>query len=107
MPSAIPITPDVIVAATALAGLIFVYLGAAVTGFDGYAKSEQHAARTRYQRRVWLSSVGFVLSLVSVFAALLAEWFELSYLAVVSIACLFVAFMVVLLIVVITVKAVS
>jgi hypothetical protein len=105
MQSAIKITPDVIVAATALAGLIFVYLGAAVTGFDGYAKSEQHAARLRYQRRVWLSSVGFVLALISVFAALLAEWFDLSYLAVVSIACLFIAFMVVLLIVLITVQA--
>ena len=105
MPSAVKITPDVIVAATALAGLIFVYLGAAVTGFDGYAKSEQHAARRRYQRRVWLSSVGFVLALVSAFAALLAEWFELSYLAVASIVCLFIAFMVVLLIVLITVQA--
>jgi len=106
MPSAIPITPDVIVAATALAGLIFVYLGAAVTGFDGHTKNEQHAARAHYRRRVWLASVGFILSLVSVFAALLAEWFGLAYLAVASIVCLFVAFMVVLLIVMITVRAV-
>jgi len=76
IPSPIEVSGDVIAAATALAGLILVFLGATSTSYDSYQKTEQGAVRGRYQRRAWFAFVGFVLALLSAFLALLGKWFH-------------------------------
>ena len=105
MPSALGITGDVIVAATALAGFIFVYLGSVATSFDGYQKPEQHSVRGRYQVRAWLSFVGFALA--SALLALLAEWFQQACLAGSAVIFLFIALLFVLYVALATVREIS
>lgn len=65
---------EVVASATALAGLILVFLGAIGTAFDSYQKQEQNAVRTRYQRRAWFAFVGFALALLSTCLGLVAKW---------------------------------
>jgi peptidoglycan/LPS O-acetylase OafA/YrhL len=74
IPSAIDVSGDITAAATALAGLILVFLGSTSTSYDSYQKTEQGAVRRRYQRRAWFAFVGFVLALLSAFFALVGKW---------------------------------
>jgi uncharacterized membrane protein len=57
-------------AATALAGLILVFLGAISASFASYHKQEQAAVRARFQTRAWIAFVGFTLALLSAALAL-------------------------------------
>lgn len=97
MPSAIGIAGDVAGAATALAGLILVFLGAISTSFDSYQKGEQGTVRSRYQRRAWFAFVGFVLALLSALSALSGQWLNQQCLALAGLALLAVAMIWVLL----------
>lgn len=74
MPSALPIAGEITGSATALAGLILVFLGATATAFDSYETREKSTVRPRYQRRAWFAFVGFALALVSALCALVAKW---------------------------------
>jgi lysylphosphatidylglycerol synthetase-like protein (DUF2156 family) len=76
IPSAIEVSGDVLAAATALAGLILVFLGATSTSYDSYEATEQGAVRNSYQRRAWFAFVGFALSLVAALLALIGKWFH-------------------------------
>ncbi|MER8555178.1 hypothetical protein NKH37_23860 [Mesorhizobium sp. M1217] len=91
MPSALPVMGEVAGSATALAGLILVFLGAISTSFDSYAKPERASVLTRYQRRVWFAFVGFTLALASAFMALVAKWLTIECAAIASLVLLFVA----------------
>lgn len=91
MPSAVAIAGDIAGAATGLAGLILVFLGAISTGFSGYQKQEQTSVKGRYQRRAWLAFVGFALALLAVPLALVGKWHQHECAALASAALLSVA----------------
>lgn len=74
LPSAIETGGDVVAGATALAGLILVFLGATSTVFSSYTKEEQRAVRSRFQRRAWFAFIGFALALLSAALALVGKW---------------------------------
>lgn len=76
MPSALPIMAEVAGSATALAGLVLVFLGALATAYDSYQPQEKNSVKARYQKRVWFAFAGFVLALLSACFALFAKWFS-------------------------------
>jgi hypothetical protein len=91
MPSAVNVAGDVASAATALAGLILVFLGAIASSFASYQKQEQASVRSRFQLRAWLAFVGFVLALLSAALAVAGRWLALECAALLAIVLLFVA----------------
>lgn len=81
MPSALNISGDIAASAIALAGLVLVFLGAILAGFDSYDKAAQRAVRSKYRRRVWFAFAGFALALASGVCGLLAAWMHCEALA--------------------------
>lgn len=65
MAGTIEIAGDVASAASAVAGLTLVFIGAISSSFDSYQKTEQAAIRPRYQRRAWFAFAGFTLTLLA------------------------------------------
>ncbi len=92
MESAVDVGGDVAAAATALAGLLLVFMGAILASFDGYEKREQKAVVVRYRRRAGFALVGFLLALISAATALVGKWLEIPCLILSSLALLFVSF---------------
>jgi uncharacterized membrane protein len=82
MTSAISIAGEVAGAATAMAGLILVFLGATSTSFDSYQKQEQNSVRKRYRQRAWSAFTGLSLSLLATFFALVSKWADSEAMAV-------------------------
>jgi hypothetical protein len=76
MPDSIEMASDVITAATALAGLILVYLGAVAAGFAGYGREQQTAVRGRFRIRAWLAFVGILFSILSAALAVVGKWLK-------------------------------
>jgi hypothetical protein len=74
MTDAIEIASDVVTAATALAGLILVYVGSVVTGYATYDPQQQHAVRAAFRRRAWIAIVGFLIAILSAACAVLGKW---------------------------------
>jgi hypothetical protein len=70
------IAGDLAAAATALAGLMLVFMGAVSTAFDAYSTEQQDAVRSRYRWRIWLAFAGFLTSLASATLALVGKWQE-------------------------------
>jgi hypothetical protein len=68
------IADELLTASTALAGLILVFVGNAVSGWDSYGAQQQHAVRRKYQRRGWFGFSGFAAALGSAVLALLYNW---------------------------------
>jgi peptidoglycan/LPS O-acetylase OafA/YrhL len=91
MPSAVEISGDVASAASALAGLLLVFLGAVSASFGSYDAAAQNTVRARYQRRAWFAFVGFVLALSAVPCALVAKWLSQQCLALTGLALLIIA----------------
>jgi putative Mn2+ efflux pump MntP len=91
MASAIELSGDISAAATALAGLLLVFIGAIFTAFDSYEKQEQGTVRSRYQRRAWFAFFGFVLSIFATALALTGKWLQQERATIVAIACLAIA----------------
>lgn len=91
MPSAVEITGDIAAAATALAGLVLVFIGAAATAFDAFERQEQHTVRAKFQARAWIAFVAFVLALIAAVTALFGKWFSQSCLGIAAFAILIVA----------------
>jgi len=96
MPSAIEVSGDVASAASAVAGLTLVFIGAISSSFEAYEKREQSTVRARYRRRAWFAFAGFVFALLSTTLALIAKWLDLSCAAVGALVSLFVALIFVL-----------
>jgi hypothetical protein len=67
------IAGDVSTAAAGLAGLILVFLGAALSGFGAYSETQKQAVRNTYRLRAWPAFGGFVLALISCGLALDAK----------------------------------
>jgi hypothetical protein len=60
---------DIITAGTALAGLLLVFIGNAVSDFQGYDAETSDLVRSRYKRKAGFALAGFGLSLLSVLLA--------------------------------------
>lgn len=67
------VTSDIVNAATALAGLILVYLGAVAVRYETLDPKEQSTARDVYRRHARRAFRGIVIALVAAVAALTAE----------------------------------
>lgn len=74
MLDALGIAGDIIQGATALAGLIIVFLGNAVAGYSAYDKVQQRAVRDAFHKRAWFGFWGVVIAIVAVLLAVIAKW---------------------------------
>lgn len=83
---------EMIAAATALAGLILVYLGSLGSSFDTFETAEKNSVRAKYQRKAWIAFVGLFLALLAALLALLGKWLPSECIADVAICVLLVAF---------------
>jgi hypothetical protein len=84
------IAGDILAAATALAGLLLVFMGAVSTAYSSYETQQQAAVLAQFRRRAWLAFTGFILSVLAAVCALGAKWFDSAGLASIS-ACLLLA----------------
>jgi peptidoglycan/LPS O-acetylase OafA/YrhL len=64
---------DVIQGATALAGLLLVYLGSVATSYSAYEKAQQASVRASFGRRAWFACIGTVLAILAAMLALGAK----------------------------------
>jgi hypothetical protein len=80
IPSAIEVSGDLLAAATALGGLVLVFLGSTYTSYESYPSMMRDAkVRARFRRRAWFGFAGFVLALLSALFALLGKWIHLEW----------------------------
>lgn len=107
MNSATEVASDLVQATGALAGLILVYIGAVVAGFDSYDAQQQKSIKGRYQLRAWLAFVGFVISLLSCCAAIFGKWLKIECLAVAAIVLAVIGFLWVIVVAVATVREIK
>jgi hypothetical protein len=92
----VEVAGEVAAAASAMAGLILVFLlliGVISGNFRSSQKAEQKAPLTRYQRWVRSAFAGFMLALLSTILALIANWRALDSVADVSLVLSVVALM--------------
>lgn len=59
--------------ATALSGLLLVFIGAVASGYDSYDAEHQPTVRDSYKRRARLALAGFFLALLAAVTALLGS----------------------------------
>jgi hypothetical protein len=74
MANPLELSGDVVAGATALAGLILVYLGGVSSEYAGFDKQAQATVRYRLQVKAWLAVIGLVLSILSAGLALIGKW---------------------------------
>lgn len=70
----ISITSEIVTSATALAGLVLVYLGGLANSFGSFEATERRAASSRFQRRAWVAFAGLILALVTAALGVLGKW---------------------------------
>lgn len=78
--------------ATALAGLLLVFLGNILAGFERYEAEERGSVRDKFKRRAHVSFTGFLAALISAALALLFNWCPTDCLFVESLVALTVSF---------------
>ena len=74
MVDSIGIAGDVVTGATALAGLVLVYLGSVASGFAGFEREQQRTMKSSFQRRAWFGFAGMVVAILSAALALAGKW---------------------------------
>jgi hypothetical protein len=84
---------DVVTAATALAGLILVYLGSISASYGGFSSEQQNSVRASHQRRAWLAFVGFVFALVSAALAVTGKWIGIPCMETIAVVFLLITFL--------------
>lgn len=89
---------------TALAGLILVFLGAALSGYESYDRTAKTAVRSQYRWRGGIALAGFILAMLSALVAFAANWLPYSCLLPISAVCFTASFVVVL---IVAIKAVG
>jgi uncharacterized membrane protein len=82
MLDALGIAGDIIQGATALAGLMIVFIGNAVSGYSSYDKVQQRAVRDAFRQRAWFGFWGVFVAIVAVLLAVLAKWTGANALAI-------------------------
>jgi hypothetical protein len=83
---------DVVGAATALAGLILVYLGSIAASFGSFTVEQRDAVLRPHQWRAWAAFSGFVVALLAAVCAIIAHWTKCEGLANFAVIALFLAF---------------
>ena len=86
------VSEEVVGAATALAGLILIYIGTQAASFGSYNAQEQKTVRGRFQKRAWLAFVGFVLALMAAALGVIGKWIGSACTSNVSVWALLAAF---------------
>jgi len=89
MANALELSGDIATAATALAGLLLVFMGAQATSFEGYEPQEKKAVRGKFQARTWFAFAGFALALLAAAMALFAKWLSFECAAFAALMSLF------------------
>ena len=79
---------DIGAAATALGGLLLVFIGAVTAGFDSYPKEDQASVLGKYRRRGWLALGGFLLALASAVLAFAGKWTTSACFVIAAVVCL-------------------
>jgi hypothetical protein len=87
----VEIAADVVTGATALAGLVLVYLGSVAAGYAGYEIEQQRTIRSRFQARAWFAFVGMVLAIIAAMLAIVGKWTHDTCVASAAIALLLLA----------------
>lgn len=62
--------------ATALAGLILVFLGGVIVAYESFDPTAKSFVRPKYLKRAWLTFSGFASALVSALASLVWYWVD-------------------------------
>lgn len=70
----ISIAGETVTAATALAGLILVYLGSLAASFGTYQPAEKKTVKGGFQRRAWVAFIGLVLALIAAALGVVGKW---------------------------------
>ncbi|MEH6718941.1 MAG: hypothetical protein V7704_08690 [Aurantimonas endophytica] len=83
---------ETVTAATALAGLILVYLGSLAASFGTFQPQEQKTVRPRYQKRAWVAFAGLAIALLSASLGVLGKWLPNECMANAAVIILLVAF---------------
>lgn len=91
-------------AGAAFSGLILVFLGFAVAGYDSYESTQKKSVRGRFQLRAWLAFTGLAFSIAATGAALVSEaagsecaaWISVFLIAVAAVVVLLAALIVAL-----------
>jgi hypothetical protein len=66
---------EVVTAATALAGLILIYIGTLVTAYETRQPGgERNAVKIKFLSRAWLAFVGFAFALSSAILSVIGKW---------------------------------
>jgi len=78
--------------ATALAGLILVFLGGVINTYQTYDPIEKKAVQKKFRFRAYLSFIGFVFAILSALSALALVYFDFPLLENFSIATILISF---------------
>lgn len=92
MANSLALAGDVLAGATALAGLILVYLGSLAAGYATYDTTQQPAVRPSFQRRAWFGFAGLAVAIAAAVLALGGKWSGADWMATTSAVLLLVAF---------------
>ncbi len=79
---------DIVAAASAIAGLILVYIGALSASFSTFEPQERRTVRGGFQLRAWFAFVGLSISLLALSLALIGKWLNIPCMAIFSLATL-------------------
>jgi hypothetical protein len=90
--NSVSIAGEVVTAATALAGLILVYLGSLASDYASYQPQEKKTVKPKIQKRALVSFVGLIISLSSAFLGVIGKWIPSENVSDVSTMLLLVAF---------------
>ena len=82
------VADQLMTASTALAGLILIFIGNVVAGFESYEKPDRKPVISMFRRRGWLAFWGFAAALASSLSALASNWVEADWLIYGSVATL-------------------
>jgi hypothetical protein len=104
MAGALEVSGDIAAAATALSGLLLVFLGSIAASYDSFDAESKPFVRARYKGRAIRAAVGFFATLVAVVTAIIGKWLANECLVVLSVVALFVSLAVITRAVILIVK---
>ena len=85
MVDSIELAGDVVTGATALGGLLLVYIGGVATSYASFARGEQALVRDRHQSKAWFAVLGLVAAMLAAGTAIIGKWLHSPCMASVSV----------------------
>ena len=95
MAGVLGVSGDIAAAATALSGLLVVFLGSIVASYDGFDPTSKAAVRQRFKDRAKLGAIGFFASLAAAVSALVGKWLDCPWFVVFAFLSLIVSLLVI------------